>query len=146
MTGLNNIRRVDKVLSNGTPRYEAGLVLMDKEGDKRSEPEGEAFRVDFKTTVLEGDWAKVIRPISTRFLWEKDDVRLVDGSQVRRESMEVIESLKEIGFNEFPILLEKSGSETIRTRAGVVVHGEEGISNLSQRERLDEGVRLRRVE
>jgi hypothetical protein len=101
--------------------------------------------VNFETTVLEGDWAEVVRPIGTCFLRKEDDVGLVDGPQVRSESMEFSESLEKISFDEVLIFLEKSGPETIRTGAGVVVHGEKGFPNLSQGERLDERVGLRGV-
>jgi hypothetical protein len=43
MVGLDDIDRIDKIFGNGTPRYEPGLVLVDKEGNDWSKPEGEAF-------------------------------------------------------------------------------------------------------
>jgi hypothetical protein len=43
MAGLDDIGRVDKIFGNGTPRDEPGLVLVDKEGNEWSKPEGEAF-------------------------------------------------------------------------------------------------------
>jgi hypothetical protein len=92
---------------------------------------------------LEGGWAEVIRPVGTRFLQKKDDVGFIDAPQVRSESMEVIESLKKISFNEVPIFLEKSEPKTVQTGAGVVVHGKR--ASLSQGERLDKRVSLRSV-
>jgi hypothetical protein len=65
--------------------------------------------VNFETTVLEGDWAEVIRPVGACFLQKKDDVGFVDGPQVRSDSMEVIESLEKISSNKVPIFLKKVG-------------------------------------
>jgi len=46
MTRLDDVSRIDEVLGN-TPAFDkAGLVVMDKEGDKRLKARSQSFRDD----------------------------------------------------------------------------------------------------
>jgi hypothetical protein len=47
-------------------------------------------------------------------------------------------------LDKVPVFFEKKGTKAIRPRARVIVHGEEGISNLLKGERMDEGGSLGR--
>jgi hypothetical protein len=103
---------------------------MDKVRDEVAEPEGKAFSVDFEAAVLERDGSEVFWFVGTFFFGKKDNVRFVYRPQVRREVVETRERIEKIMFNKIPMLFEKSRPETVRPRAGVVVHGEEGSSNV----------------
>jgi hypothetical protein len=41
-------------------------------------------------------------------------------------------------LDKVPVFLEKIGTETIRPRAGIIVHGEEGVFDLIKGERANE--------
>jgi hypothetical protein len=115
---------------------------MDKEGDKSTEAEGEAFRVDFKTTVLERYGSEIFRPVCTSFFRKKDDVGFIDRAKISTKGIEVIEGLEQLRFDEVPILFIEGRTEAIRTRTGVVVHGEEGSPDLIKGERVGKGCSL----
>jgi hypothetical protein len=130
MTGLDNVSCIDKVFSNRAPRDKTSLVGVDKVVDEPPEAEGEALGMDFETAILQGDGAEVFRFVSASLFWEKDDVGLIDGSQVSRKGVEIGECSKQIVLDKVPVLFEESRAKTIWARAGVVVHREEGVSNL----------------
>jgi hypothetical protein len=115
------------------------LVRVDKIGNKVFKPKSETFGVNFKTAVLEGDRPKIVRFIGPSFFGQKDNVGFVDGAEIGREAVEAREGSGKGIFNQFPVLLEKSRAKTVGTRAGIVVHREEGISNLFQGEGANNG-------
>jgi hypothetical protein len=83
---------------------------------------------------LKGNRAEIVRPVSPRLFWEEDNVGFVDGSKVQSEGVEVMKGGEEITLYEVPVQREESRPKTIRPRARVIVHGEEGSSNLVERE------------
>jgi hypothetical protein len=139
MTGLDNVSGINKVFCDGAARDEASLVRVDKVRDKPFKAKGEAFRVDLEAAILEGDRAEVFWFVSASFFGEKDNMGLVNGSQVGGKGVEAGESSKQIVLDEVPILLKEGGAEAIRARTGVVVHREEGVANFFQSEGANEG-------
>jgi hypothetical protein len=107
---------------------------VNKKGDEVAKPEGEAFRVNFKATVLKVDRAEV-----TSFLRDKDNLGLIDGAEVCGKGVEILEGGHEGILYKNLVLSEKGGAKAIRARVGVVVHGKKGNMDLGQGERPDEG-------
>jgi hypothetical protein len=143
---LDNVSSVDEVLSDGATRDETSLVRVYKVGNKVAESEGKAFGVNFEAAVLERNGSEVFRFVGTFLLGEKDNVCFVYRPQVKGEAVEAREGIKQILLNKVPILFEESRSETVRSRARIVVHGEKGSSNFFKGERADQGSCLRRRE
>ena len=82
MTGLNDVGGIDKIFRNGATRNKPCLVRVDQIGEKGAQSDSEAFGDDFEAKVLKGNGSEVVRPVSTRFFGEEDDVRLIDGAKV----------------------------------------------------------------
>jgi hypothetical protein len=141
--GLHNVSRINKVFSDAASGDEPRLVRVDKIGNKVFKPKSETFGVNFKTAVLEGDRPKIVRFIGPSFFGQKDNVGFVDGAEIGREAVEAREGSGKGIFNQFPVLLEKSRAKTVGTRAGIVVHREEGSFYFSHGERPNERVGLR---
>ncbi len=99
--------------------------------------------MNFETTILEGNGSKVARLVRAFFFRKQDNMGFVDGPKVGKEVVEAREGFKKGCFDQVPIPLEESGAKTIRTRARVIIHGEEGSSNLFKGERADKSVSLR---
>jgi hypothetical protein len=104
MTGLDDVCRIHKVFSDGPSGDKPSLVQMDQEGDNRVEAEGETFRMDFNTTVLEGYRSEIFRPVCTSFFRKKDVVGFIDWAKISTKGMEVIEGLEQLRVDEVPIL------------------------------------------
>jgi hypothetical protein len=54
----------------------------------------------------------------------------VDGPQVSRKVVEAREGIKEVCFDQVPILFEEGRPKAIRPGAGVVIHGKNGGTDL----------------
>jgi hypothetical protein len=120
---LNNVSSIHKVFSNGTAQDEASLIRMDKERNEPPEPQGQTFRVDLETAVLKRDGAKVVRLICPHFFGKKNNMRLVNGSQIRIKGVEVVKSSKQVALDKVPVALVESRAKPVRPRARVVIHG-----------------------
>jgi hypothetical protein len=60
--------------------------------------------------------------------------------------VEARKGIKEVCFDQVPILFEEGRPETIWPGAGVVIHGKNGGTNLFERERSSQGSALRGCE
>jgi hypothetical protein len=89
--------------------------------------------VNFEATVLQGDRTEILCTVGAHLFWEEDDVGLVDGAQVGGEVI----------LDQIPIPFKESRSKAIGARAGIIVHGEEGCTNLREGERVNKGGFLR---
>jgi hypothetical protein len=70
-------------------------------------------------------------------------MEFVDGPKISGKVMEAGKRLQEGVFNQVPIAFVKGGAKAIWAWARVIVHGEEGVSDLLQGEGADKGVGLR---
>jgi hypothetical protein len=145
VTSLDQIGGVDKVFSNGPPGDEPRLVRVDEERDKILKAKGQALRVNLKATILEGDRPKIVRPVCPFLFGKEDDIGLVYGAKVRGEVVEPGQRVIESVFNKIPVSLEKGRTETIRARAGVIIHREKGRANFFEGEGANEGGSLGRI-
>jgi hypothetical protein len=93
VAGLHQVNGIDKIFGNGPPEDEPSLVWVDEERNEILEPKGQAFRMDFETTILERDRTKIVRSIFAILPREEDNVKLVDAAKVRREAMETIQGI-----------------------------------------------------
>jgi hypothetical protein len=115
------------------------LIWVNKEGDEGAKPEDEAFGVDFETTVLQRDRAKVVGVIGTGLLGKQNNVGLVDRVKIRGEVMKPLEGFHEVVFDEVPVSFKESWAKVVRPRTGIVIHGEKGSTDFIKREGVDEG-------
>jgi hypothetical protein len=83
MTGLDDVSSVDKIFSNRASGNKARLVRVNQKRDKLPKAKSKAFGVDFEATVLKRYGTKIVWLVCTFFLWEKDNVRLVNGPEIR---------------------------------------------------------------
>jgi hypothetical protein len=136
---LDNISGIDEVLSNGAARDKPSLVRVKQVRNKGLEAKGKAFGMDFKAAILERNGPEVIRSICALFLREEDNIRLVDGSEVSFERVEICEGHLQRMFYEIPVVFIEGRAKAVRARAGVVLHGKKGIFNFFKRERRGKG-------
>jgi hypothetical protein len=130
VAALDDVRRINEVFSNAATGDEACLVGVHKVGNEITELKGKAFGVNFKAAILKGDGPKVLWLVGAIFFREEDNVGFVVGPKVSGEVMKTGERLEEGGFNQVPIVFVKGRAKAIRSRAGVIVHGKEGLPDL----------------
>jgi hypothetical protein len=94
--------------------------------------------MNFEAAILEGDRAKVFRPIGPDFFREEDNVRLIYRPKISGEGVEVLEGGEEVMLDQVPVPLEESGAKAVRSRAGVIVHREKGSPDLVKGEKACE--------
>jgi hypothetical protein len=94
--------------------------------------------VDLEATILKGDRAETVRLVGTLFFREENNVGFVDWAKIGVEGVEIGQRFKEVVFHEVPVPLEESMTKTIRTWAGVVIHGEESGFYLINGERANQ--------
>jgi hypothetical protein len=85
--------------------------------------------VNFETTVLKRDGAKMVWAVCANFLGEEDNVRLVYRAKVGVERVKGLKSGKMVIFYQIPVMLVEGRTKAIRPRARVVIHGEERLPN-----------------
>jgi hypothetical protein len=95
--------------------------------------------VNFEAAVLERDGAEVVRAISAQLFGKKHNMGFVNRPKVSGEVVEIAKGFEEVVFNQIPVFLVEGRTETIRARAGVVVHGEKSIPNLIRGEGANQG-------
>jgi hypothetical protein len=88
---------------------------------------------------LEGYRPKIIWFVGSLLFWEQDNIGFVDGAKVGRKRMKARKGVHEGVFNQQPVFLEESRAEAIRSRTGIVVHGEKSRMDVLHGERADEG-------
>jgi hypothetical protein len=119
---------------------------VNQKGDQTTQPEGEAFGVNFKAAVLKGNRSEVVAAVGAGLFWKEDDVRLVDRTKVNGKVKEVSHGGKKIALDEVPIVLEKRRSEAIRAGTRIIVHRKKGRANFLEGERPDKRGGLRGVQ
>jgi hypothetical protein len=82
VAALHNVGSIDEVFGDTAPRDKPSLIRVDQVGDEVPEPEGEAFGMDFKATVLERDGSEIVRLVGPFFFRKEDNVGLVDRPKV----------------------------------------------------------------
>jgi hypothetical protein len=85
--------------------------------------------VNFEATVLKRDGTEIVWFIGANFFGKEDNVGLVNRPEISGKRMEVIKGRGQVIFHEVPILFVEGRSKTVRTRTGIIVHGEEGFSD-----------------
>jgi hypothetical protein len=70
--------------------------------------------MNFEAAILEGDRAKVFRPIGPDFFREEDNVRLIYRPKISGEGVEVLEGGEEVMLDQVPVPLEESGAKAVR--------------------------------
>jgi hypothetical protein len=139
VASLNNVSGIYKIFSDGAARDKPGLVRVDKRGDEVTEAERKTFRVNFEASILEGDRAEIIKTVGAGLLGKKDNMGLVYRSEIRLKAMEILEGIKKGILDQIPIALVEGRAKPIRSRARIVVHGEERGADFIKMKRPNQG-------
>ena len=111
MTRLDDVSRIDEVLGNTLAFDKAGLVVMDKEGDKRLKARSQSFRDDLWGGILKGDRAEIASSGGDFFFWQKNYIGFVKLMQVCSVGVEIGSEREETGIDQVPKMLKEGRAE-----------------------------------
>lgn len=141
MAASEKVSRVYDVLRDTSTGEEPSLVGVNEGVNSSLKPGGKNFSDSFHDAILEGDGPKLGWMNNSVYFGKEHQEGMVDSCEVNRAVEERRENLEDVLGDGRPESVEESRAEPVRTRAGLLIHGEESSFNLFQSERGGEPLR-----
>ena len=142
MAAQDQLSCVDKVLRDGPPTDEAGLVNVNKRLNLVLQPGGKDLGEYLHWAILQGYWAEVGRSSGASFLWQQHNEGPVYALEIDGASMKISEKFHDVPLHCVPSGLVKSWTDTVKSRRVVVIHSGHCLPGFFFRERCSQGLAL----